>query len=72
MTEMLQGAFEMASRLPALEQDALAAQLIEEIESEARWDAAFARSQDVLVRMAEAAMAEHRAGRTLPLVCDPE
>jgi len=47
-----------------------ASQLTEEIDTEARWDAAFARPQDVLVCMAEEAMAEHRAGRTLP--CDSD
>ncbi|HEX6042753.1 hypothetical protein [Longimicrobium sp.] len=70
MTELLQRAFELASRLPVEKQDALASDLIEEIESEARWDAAFARSHHILERMADEALREHRAGLTLPLDCD--
>jgi hypothetical protein len=72
MTELLQRAFELASRLPTEEQDAIASELIEEIESEARWDASFARSHDILERMADEALREHRAGLTLPLDCDHE
>ena len=72
MTELLQRAFELASRLPVEEQDALAAQLIEEMEIEARWDESFARSHDLLAEMADEALREHRAGLTLPLECDPE
>lgn len=72
MTELLQRAFELASRLPAKEQDALASGLIEDIESDARWDASFARSQDILERMADQALREHRAGLTLPPDCGSE
>jgi len=39
-------------------------------ESERRWDELFARSPEVLERLAAEAMAEHDAGLTLPL--DPE
>lgn len=34
------------------------------------WDRSFARSQDALARLADEALAEHRAGRTKPL--DPD
>jgi hypothetical protein len=40
----------------------------EEIES--RWEALFAESSDVIERMADQALEEHRCGRTLPL--DPD
>ncbi len=59
-----------AAELPDDQQDALAALLLEEIEDEARWDAAFAGSQDVLAQMAAEAMEEHRAGKTQDL--DPD
>ena len=44
---------------------------IEEIESERRWDQLFSQPPlEALKRMAEEALADHRAGRTTPL--DPE
>jgi hypothetical protein len=46
---------------------AFGAFLREELESERRWDHLFARSQDVLARMAEEADEEYRAGLTEPL-----
>lgn len=67
MTKMLQKALEEASKLPAAEQDALAARILEEIESERRWDELFARSPHVLEKLADEAMAEIRAGKTTPL-----
>lgn len=72
MTELLERAFQLASQLPEDEQNAIAAQLIEEIEIEARWDASFARSHSFLEQMADEALREHRAGLTLPLDCDRE
>lgn len=70
MTELLERAFGEAARLPAREQDALASLLLEEIASEARWDAAFADSQPDLARLAADALTEFHAGKTLPF--DPE
>jgi hypothetical protein len=70
MTELLQKAFDEVSKLTAEEQDAVAAWILEEIADERRWDKAFANSSDKLARLAEKAMAEHRAGRTQPL--DPD
>jgi hypothetical protein len=70
MTEALRKAFEAASRLPEPEQDELAAAILEELDADERWDAAFARSQDALERLADEALEEHRAGRTEPL--DPD
>jgi hypothetical protein len=70
VTELLKRAFELVSQLPIEEQDAIATQLIEEVEAEARWDASFARSHDFLEQMADEALREHRAGQTLPLDCD--
>jgi hypothetical protein len=70
MTKALKKAFEAAARLPDADQDELAAAILEELEADERWDAAFARSQDALARLADEALEEHRAGRTEPL--DPD
>jgi hypothetical protein len=64
MTKSLEEAFAAASRLPPERQDELAAMIREEIESEERWAQSFARSQDVLARLANEALEEHRAGLT--------
>ena len=52
MTTMLEKAFAEASRLPDFEQNALARWLLEEIESERKWDNLFAESEDELGRLA--------------------
>ena len=86
MTERFKQAVEQAATvLPAEEQDALADLLLrlteEEValaelvamldaEDEAKWDAAFAASGDKLDRLADKAMADYRAGRTMLL--DPD
>ena len=70
MTTRLQRAFEEASKLPEEEQDALGEWLLEELQSERRWDELFARSQPVLEKLAEEALAEYRAGETEPMTFD--
>ena len=70
MTELLEKAFTEASKLPTQEQDALAAWILEELASEQRWEKAFAESSDVLDKLAEEAITEHREGRTQLL--DPD
>jgi hypothetical protein len=70
MTKALEEAFREASKLPEAEQDALAEAIKTEISSEGEWASAFVRSHDVLERLADEALADHRAGRTTPL--DPE
>ena len=64
MTKSLEEAFAKASRLPREEQETLAAWLLEELESEGRWDGLFARSQGVLGELGAEAQAEHRRGGT--------
>jgi hypothetical protein len=54
-------------KLPASEQDAIAAIVLEELASEQRWTESFTRSQDELAKLAEEALAEYKAGRTKPL-----
>ena len=69
MTQLLQQAFEKASELPQEEQDNFARFLLAELESERQWAELFARpeSEDLLERLADEALATHRAGRTRPL-----
>jgi hypothetical protein len=67
MGKLLEKVMTEASKLPDQEQDAFAAFMLAELESERRWDDLFARSQDVLARMAEEARQEYRAGLTKPL-----
>ena len=38
--------------------------ILAELEDEQRWDKAFARSPDILAKLATEAMAEYRAGET--------
>jgi hypothetical protein len=66
MTTLLEKAFEAASKLPASEQDALAASILAEVEAERRWDTLFEGSMPILDRLAEEALAEHQAKKTLP------
>lgn len=70
MGKLLEKVIAEASKLPAAEQEAFAAFMLAELESERRWDELFARSQDVLARMAEEARQEYRAGLTKEL--DPD
>lgn len=69
-TKLLEKAFAEVSKLPAQEQDVLAAWILEELASEQRWDELFAGSEDVLAQLADEALAEHREGRTQ--VIDPD
>jgi hypothetical protein len=70
MTKALQEVFREASKLPEADQDALAEAIRAEIAMEKDWDRSFASSSDVLERLADEAIADHRAGRTTPL--DPD
>ena len=70
MTARLQQAFTEISKLPPKEQDALANWLLAELESEKQWDKRFAKSQDVLSKLASEALAEHHRGETQEL--DPD
>lgn len=70
MTELLEQAIARLKTLPSSEQDAIATMIIEELEDERRWDESFARSPDLLAKLAAEAMTEHRAGKTQEL--DPE
>ncbi len=62
MTDKLEKAVAQAKQLPVEQQDAIAALIFEEIEDEARWDATFARTPDVLEHLASDADEEDRQG----------
>jgi hypothetical protein len=67
MTKLLEKAFAEAAKLSKAEQEAFAAWILEELASERSWEEAFANSPDVLARLADEAIAEHRGGQTQPL-----
>jgi hypothetical protein len=64
MTKLLEKAFKEASRLPDVEQNALAKWVIEELEAEGKWEKAFAASELILDRLADEAIAAHKQGKT--------
>lgn len=67
MTQLLERAIDEVRKLPAAEQDAIAALILEQIADDRAWDEAFARSQDGLARLAAKAREDIAAGRTRPL-----
>ena len=67
MTKALERAFQEASKLPEAEQDALAEAIRIEVLGEDDWERSFSSSLDALEKLADEAIAEHRAGRTQPL-----
>ena len=69
MTKLLEQAFARASELPQEEQDRFARFLLAQLESERQWTEMFSRpeSEELLEKLADDALAEHRAGRTRPL-----
>ena len=69
MNRQREDAFERAAKLSQPEQDRIARLLLEEMESERKWDELFAtpESEDFLERMAEETLAEHNARLTKPL-----
>ena len=58
MTGLLKKAFERASELPEVLQDDVAAELLEDIEGELRWDDTLRRSPDLLEKLADQALAQ--------------
>ena len=69
MTNLLQHAFRVSSELPEEQQDMLAQVLLDEMESERKWDELFSRpeSEELLNRMAEETLADYEEGLTEPL-----
>lgn len=67
MTALLEKAITEISKLPQVEQDALAAILLEELASEKCWEELFSNSQDKLAKLADEALAEFKKGKTKPM-----
>jgi hypothetical protein len=69
MSQLMEQAFLKARQLPEQDQEAIASIILQEIESETRWEGLFARpeSADLLSRMADEAIVETRAGRARKL-----
>lgn len=65
MTKLLEKAVQKASALPIDQQDAIAAIILDEIEDEERWRAAFARSEKRLSELVAQVRTEIGAGDVL-------
>ena len=63
MTKMLEKAIERVQGLPQEQQDQIAALILDEIDSERRWDGLLAGSQDKLAKLAQEAAEDRKAGR---------
>ncbi len=70
MTILVEKAFREISKLPEGEQNALARWILEEIESEMKWDKKFADSEDVLAKLAKESLKDDKEGRTTDLDID--
>ena len=70
MTRLLEKALEEASKLPVVDQNALAKWVLEELEAEKKWEQIFVESEDVLDRLADEALEAHQKGKTKPLDID--
>lgn len=67
MTKLLEKAFKEASKLPSIEQNTVAKWLLEELESEKKWDKTFSESEDVLAKLAGEAILAHKHRKTKSL-----
>lgn len=63
MSALLDQAVTEARKLPAEDQDAIAAVILEEIEDDRRWEEAFARSPGKLAALAARAAEQVKAGQ---------
>ncbi len=70
MTKLLEQAMQRVAELPDDEQDAVAALVLAELESEGRWDKQFAEDQDALAKLAAEAAELDEEGATTPLEFD--
>lgn len=69
MNKMLERMLAAVENLPDAQQEAIAANILDDLEAERGWDEHFAKSQDALVRLAKRA-SEHIAEDTM-LPFDP-
>lgn len=68
MTKLMAEAWEKLQELEESEQNRLCQMILDDIDSERRWDELFAKSQDMLAEWADEAVADYHAGRTKPLI----
>ncbi len=64
MTALVETAVRKISALPEIEQNIIARKIIDEIESDKKWDKLFGESEDVLSSMAREALDEFAAKKT--------
>lgn len=67
MTKLLENAFNVASKLPEIEQNVIGRWLLDEIKANKKWEKQFAESEDVLKQLAQEALMEHEKGNTKDL-----
>jgi len=70
MTKLLEKAFKKASKLPAVEQNAVAKWLIDELETEKEWAKSFSESEDVLDKLADETIEAYKKGKTTSMDFD--
>lgn len=70
MTQLLESAFEKISNLPEMEQNIFAKFIIDEVESENKWDIAFSQTEDLLEEMANEALSDFEGKETESLDID--
>ena len=70
MSKVLEEAIAKLAELPEEDQDSIASWLLEDLESERRWEAIFSESGSALARLADEALNEHASGFTKEL--DPD
>ena len=63
MTQLLDKALTEVYKLPREKQDTIAVLILEDLDDERRWDAAFAESQDKLAQLALKVRADIKDGR---------
>lgn len=66
----LELAFSEIQKLPIADQNEFAAWILEELHSEQRWEKLFAETSDLLSKLADEALLEHKEGKTKRL--DPK
>ncbi|NJM48473.1 MAG: hypothetical protein HC860_21765 [Alkalinema sp. RU_4_3] len=67
MTELLEQAIAQLKSQSIDRQDAIASLILAELDDDRRWDQSFARSPDLLAKLAAEAMDEYHSGRTQEL-----
>lgn len=70
MAKLLAKAFQETSKLSHEMQDELAQRLLDDLVGKTQWDTTLERSQDQLGRLADKALAEFRAGKTVEMGID--